>query len=551
MYIIKNALRCVGRSKGRSILIGIIALVIAVSACIGLSIRQAAETAKVSALEGMSVTATISYDRAGAMNKIGGDRASGDKGQEGGFDRDLFADMMSGASALTLEEYRRYASAESVQDFYYTLTAYFNGSDSFFPVSDETADDEEEDGSLEGGNGSVPGMPGGMNTAMPGAMATVGDFTIIGYSSDSAMTSFISGGASVTDGAMFDEGTDDYTCVISEELAVYNDLAVGDTVIITNPSLETETYILTISGIYSNTEANDLFSSEFGTSQDPANRIYLSANALQAILDVSEAASVPVADESTGNEKESAIGGTIAATYVFADTDAYYAFEEEVRTLGLDDSYTVSSADITAFETGLAPLNTLSTMAGWFLLVILIIGGVILVVLNIFNVRERKYEVGVLTAMGMKKWKVAAQFVCEILIVTMLAVLIGVVIGAVSSVPVTNALLETQVESQNSQQMQTDQNFGRPGNMGNGAMGSEMPLDPPSDVSGDGGAGNARLENMLGGAADYITEVHSAMDLTVVLQMIGVGLLLTLVASAASVLFIMRYDPLKILANRD
>ena len=43
MYIIKNARRCIGRSKGRNILIGIIALVIAVSACIGLSIRQAAE----------------------------------------------------------------------------------------------------------------------------------------------------------------------------------------------------------------------------------------------------------------------------------------------------------------------------------------------------------------------------------------------------------------------------------------------------------------------------------------------------------------------------
>ena len=55
----------------------------------------------------------------------------------------------------------------------------------------------------------------------------------------------------------------------------------------------------------------------------------------------------------------------------------------------------------------------------------------------------------------------------------------------------------------------------------------------------------------IGGAADYITEVDSAMNLTVVFQMIGVGLLLTIVASAASVMFIMRYDPLKILSNRD
>lgn len=46
MYILKNALKCIGRAKGRNILIGIIALVIAISACIGLSIRQAAENAK-------------------------------------------------------------------------------------------------------------------------------------------------------------------------------------------------------------------------------------------------------------------------------------------------------------------------------------------------------------------------------------------------------------------------------------------------------------------------------------------------------------------------
>lgn len=555
MYIIKNALRCIGRSKGRNILIGIIALVIAVSACIGLSIRQAAESAKASALDGMSVTATISYDRAGAMNQMGGGRGQGGKGQGGGFDRNEFADMMGNASSLTLEEYQKYATAESVDGFYYTLTAYFNGSDSLLPVSDETTDSEESDGtldgSLDGGDSSVSQRPNGMGGGMMGGMMTMGDFTVIGYSSDSSMTAFVNGNASILEGGtMFEEGTSDYVCVISEELAIYNDLAVGDTVIITNPSLETETYTLTVSGIYTSSETNNFSNAMFGKGQDPANQIYMSANTLQAILDASEGASTTVTDDN-GRESESKITGTLSATYSFADADAYYAFENEVRTLGLDESYTVSSADITAFENSMTPLNTLSTMAGWFLLVILIIGGIILVVLNIFNVRERKYEVGVLTAMGMKKWKVAAQFMCEILVVTMLAVVIGAGIGAVSSVPVTNALLEGQVQSQSNQQNQMEQSFGRPGNMG-GMMGGDMPSDIPSDVPSDiGGGKNNRFENMFGGAADYITEVNSAMNLTVVLQMIGVGLLLTLIASAASVLFIMRYDPLKILANRD
>ena len=540
MYIIKNALRCIGRSKGRNILIGIIALVIAISACIGLSIRQAAESAKTSALEGMSVTATISYDRASAM----GDMAGGRPGMGGGgfgsgsFDPSQFGDIMGKSSSLTLEEYLKYAEAESVQDFYYTLTAYFNGSENFSPVSDETDDgsDGELSGDLDSGNSGMPGFPGGMGGMDFGAS---GDFSIIGYSSDSSMTAFVSGNASIVDGSMFEEGTSDLLCVISEELAMYNGLAVGDTITITNPSLDSETYTLTISGIYTSSENNDFSMSMFGASQDPANRIYMSANALQAVLDASEDA-----------DDDTKVEGTISATYTFADTDAYYAFEEEVRALGLDESYTVSSSDITAFENSLAPLNTLSTMAGWFLLVILIIGGIILVVLNIFNVRERKYEVGVLTAMGMKKWKVAAQFMCEILVVTMIAVVIGAGIGAVSSVPVTNALLEGQVQSQNNQQNQMDQNFGRPGNMGGGFPGGNMG-DMPSDIPSDIGGGKNPFGDMVGGAADYITEVNSAMNLTVVLQMIGVGLLLTLIASAASVLFIMRYDPLKILANRD
>ena len=535
MYIIKNALRCIARSKGRNVLIGIIALVIAVSACIGLSIRQAAESAKESALDGLSVTATIQYDRKGAFENVsGGFPGGGGGGFPGGsFNREDFAGIIGNSSSLTLEEYEKYAEAQSVDLFYYTLTAYLNGSDSLLPVSE----DAESDGDSSTGDTSLDDFLDGMGN-MFGDIKSSGEFSVIGYSSDSAMTEFMNGNASITDGAMFDEGTDELVCVISDMLSMYNNnIAVGSTITLTNPDSSTEEYTLTVVGIYTSDEGNDFSMSMFGTSQAPANHIYMSAAALQKILDTSEATA-----------SDTALDSTLSAIYSFEDADAYYAFTEEVYGLGLDESYVVQSSDITSFENSIAPLTTLSTMAGWFLVVILIIGGVILVVLNIFNVRERKYEVGVLTAMGMKKWKVAAQFICEILVVTMLAVVIGAGIGAVSSVPVTNALLESQIASENSQQSQIEHNFGgRPVNMGSGFLGGNMPTDIPDMPGG----GKKPLEDMLGGAADYISEVDSAMNLTVVFQMIGVGLLLTLVASAASVLFIMRYDPLKILANRD
>ena len=84
---------------------------------------------------------------------------------------------------------------------------------------------------------------GGM---MPGRMGNQGDATVVGYSSDEAMTEFLVGTSTITEGEMFEEGTEEYTCVISDELATYNELEVGDTIVVVNPNNEEESYELTI-----------------------------------------------------------------------------------------------------------------------------------------------------------------------------------------------------------------------------------------------------------------------------------------------------------------
>ncbi len=548
MYIVKNAIRCIGRSKGRNILIGIIVLVIATSACIGLSIRQAAQSAKEETLSGMSVTATISVDRQSMMGGMMG-------GGGGRFDKDQFAEMMGGTSALTLDEYQKYAAASSVKDFYYTATASLNGSDNIEAVSTNgSSSSGSDEGTLDGGMGDFGGgFGGGSFGGRPGMTMSSGDFSITGYSSDSAMTSFIDGTMTMTSGAVFTEGTASYDCIISEELATYNDLAVGSVITLTNPQNEEETYDLTVVGIYSDSSSNEGFSMMRGS--DPANNIYMSYTALNAIIEASEEVSTTVTDENTGMETETALVGTLSATYAFANADDYYQFETDARTLGLSDTYSVSSQNLTAFENSLVPLNTLGEMALWFLIIILIIGAIILVVLNIFNIRERKYEIGVLMAIGMKKGKVAMQFLTEVFVVTLAAVIIGIGVGAVSAVPVTNALLANQIESSQGQADKITDSFGRGempdmGNMGGfgggnfgGGMGG---MQPPS------GGGFDMIGNIFGeDAANYVSEVNSAMNLTVVLEMLGIAILLTLVAGAVSMLFVMRYEPLKILSNRD
>lgn len=131
-------------------------MIIAVSACLGLSIRQAAENAKESTLEGMSVTGTISYDRQSMMGGFGGGSRPDFSGE---FDKDAFEDMMSDASSLTLEEYLVYANASTVEDFYYTLTAYFDGSENFEPVTTDSSSGSSGSSGFPGG--SMPDFGGG------------------------------------------------------------------------------------------------------------------------------------------------------------------------------------------------------------------------------------------------------------------------------------------------------------------------------------------------------------------------------------------------------
>lgn len=556
MYVLRNALKCISRSIGRNILIGIIVLVISVSACIGLFIRQAAENAKTDTLADLSITATISFDRSSAMKEMRDQMSADGENQQGNeppsFDRSQFKDMMNESSSLTLEEYQTYAEADSVQDFYYTLSASLNGSDDFEPVSNTTENTDEDNttettGSSENyGNMTAPdgmggNMPGGMGGGMERMMGAQSDFSITGYSSEDAMTSFIEGTATIEEGAVFEENTTKQVCIISSELATYNDLSVGDKITLTNPNNEDETYKFKIVGIYSDSSANESSFSMMGaTSTDPANQIYTSYEALQAIIDKSAETSETTTDENTGMEFETGLAGTLTGTYVFANTEDYYTFEEEVAEMGLDDSYAVSSSDITAFENSLAPLETLSTTAGYFLIVILLIGAILLIVLNIFYIRERKYEIGVLTAIGMKKGKVALQFLAEIMVVTLVAVIISIGIGAVTSVPVTNALLESRTSARTAQAEQVEMNFGRGGDMGGKG---DMQTPPDANMGG--------MQQFMSDTSDYITEINSTIDIVVILQMLGIALLLTLVASTVSILFIMRYEPLKILANRD
>lgn len=341
----------------------------------------------------------------------------------------------------------------------------------------------------------------------------------------------------VTEGAVFDIDSSTLQCIISDELAILNELNVGDNITLVNPNNEEETISLNICGIYNNSEASTSQHGNmmgFSPSSDPANQIYLSFNSLNSIIETSKSKATTSTDETTGIETSTALRSQESGTYVFSNIENYEAFKSDAVTLGLDDTlYTISSQDVNSYEQSMVPLSNLSNYSLYFLLVVLGIGGTILIIFNVFAVRERKYEIGVLAAIGMNKLKIATQFITEAFAVTFISITISICIGATISVPIANTLLENQIASVESTNEATKDNFGGDfqGKMSGGRAPSAMTSPSKTPVN-------------------YIDNITASIDMVVLLQLLGLGILLTLISSATAVISILRYEPLKILSNR-
>lgn len=486
MYMIKNAIRNITRLKGKHLLLGCITFVIGLATCLSLSIQAAAQTEKENGLENLTITATIAYDRQAMMESM---RSSSTSEQDP-------KTMMKNVQSLSLDEMAQYAQAEAVKAFYYTGSVSVNGSgiEAITTQSSDTSNAEMPQGK---------GMPG------QGRFANMGDLSITGYSSHDAMQEFVDGVKTIKEGTLFEEGSVDASCLIHEEFAIYNDIAINDTIQVVNPQNEEEILSLKVIGVYTSDATTSESNFMQMTMMDPANQIYMSYDALQKLIATSSG--------------DTAMTMQTTGTYTFQDVQAYEAFEEQAHALGLSDEYTVTSKDVMAYEQSLQPLKNLSTYATYFLFIFLIIGSCILIVLHMYHIRERKYEIGVLAAIGMQKQKIAFQFIAEIFFVTMTAIVIGCGVGAFASVPVTNALLSTQTGNETSM-LPNESN----------AMDMQAPRKAFSSST-----------------TEMISTVEQATDVNVILQIIGIGVLLTLLTGGTSVLAVLRYEPLKILSNRE
>ena len=212
----------------------------------------------------------------------------------------------------------------------------------------------------------------------------------------------------------------------------------------------------------------------------------------------------------------------VTPTFILLNKESVDSFTEEVKEKGLGEYYTINT-NLEELETATESIENVKTFATTFLIITLAISAVVLFVINMINIRERKYEIGVFRTIGVSKFKLTMQFVLEILIVSIVMLILGAVLGGYFSKPVGNMLLENEIASTEVAEEEISKNFGK------GPM--EMEFNRTRKV-------------------ETINTINAVVDIVVVGQLLGIGVLLVLISSLASMISIQRFSPLTILKER-
>ena len=538
MYIFKNAWKNITRNKGRNILIGIIVVVIAAASSITLAIRESANDIVNAYRDKNKIEATIGMDRNSLMQNLKKDNSS----QEG------MINAFNKIEGVTEEEISKYGESEYVSEYYYTYDLSVDAKDikeATDSLVKETTETKTTTEKRTFGGSDFPGFPGGgeqfkrstttkKTEKIFNEKAQDGAFTLIGYSSYENMSKFISGDYTITEGKVSSDFESD-SVVISEELATLNELKVGDTITFVDPKNSKNTYTATITGIYKeNTKSSSNMASMFTNS---ANEIITNITFIKKIL--------------AGNEE---LKVTITPTFIIKNVELVEKFSAEVKEKGLSEYYKITS-NVDEIESATESVDNIKVFATTFLIITLIIGGVVLVVINMINIRERRYEIGVLRTVGMKKSKLSFQFMTELLIIAFVSLIIGAGIGACLSVPVSNKLLANEISNASNKYEDIGKNFGK---------GSFNPMEKPGNLEDDTGNDNSSNEKneTKENAKDFkelnfgvakVSEVDSIdaiVDFKVLAELLIIGVLLTILSSLASLIAIARFSPLKILKER-
>ncbi|MBS7577329.1 MULTISPECIES: FtsX-like permease family protein [unclassified Enterococcus] len=422
--------------KGRTTLLILVFSAILIFVLAGLTIRSSANQSIEAAKKSTGATVSLSINR-DALMKARTNESSSDSTST------TETPTMPTISLATAE---KIAALDGVKSYNYaTSTTALAVSNITAIVTEDSSDATTSSSESAENSGGPQGEMGGGSQMME---MNSGDFQITGTNSTETSSDFTDGTSKITSGrGITSEDKDTNNVVISEDLAEDNSLSVGDKFTISDTD-STASIEVTIVGIYSTSAQVDDMMMRNAT-MNPVNEIY---------------GYLTLANTIKGSDDTDTIS---AATYNLEDPNELDSFVEKANKLIDTDQLQLQTND-EMYQQMLKPLNNVASFATNIVWLVSIAGIIILSLIVIMIIRERRYEIGVLLSLGEGKFKVIMQFFSELVVVMVVAVGIAAVSGNFVGNIVGQQLLDQQTTAQTESSTTADNSQQGPGGQGGG-----------------------------------------------------------------------------------
>ncbi|MFT8966328.1 ABC transporter permease [Leuconostoc suionicum] len=488
MDFIKRAGLYLRQKIGRTALITLVMSAIMIFVLAGIIIQSAAIQATNSAKNSAGTTVTLSADREKAFASMRKSQSSSSSSSSSSSNAAPAAITMPSVKIKTAD---KIAALSNVAGYQYSNSASVNAS-GFSAVTTSS--------SSGGGQG---GFSGSSNS---------GDITISGVSTTAAETNFKSKSYKITSGrgiTAADKNTNNV--VIESELATSNSLKVGSTIKVKTTDDDSKTYTLNVVGIY---KAKTSTSSQGGPNMsDPSNTIYSSYTFAGTVN-----------------------GDTTSVTsvvYTLTDSSKEKAFTKQAKKL-ISSSFSLTSSSET-YALLMKPMKNVQSFANKIVWIVGIAGTIILALITVLMIRERRHEIGVLMALGESKFKIVLQLFSELFAVLVLSLVIAGVAGNFVENAVGKQLVSQQTTA--TQSTSTGAGFGGGGQQPGGGGGTA-----PS------GAGRSGQTSMTA-SGSQVSTLKTKISAKSMAELGGLGLGIIAIAVVAGSTPIYRLKPKKILSN--
>ncbi|MGE9753807.1 ABC transporter permease [Bacillus inaquosorum] len=485
MNFIKRAFWNMKAKKGKTLLQLFVFTVICVFVLSGLTIQSAAQKSSELARQELGGSVTLQVDRQKQMEK------QQDSGEKRSFE----------STPIKVSDANKLAALDHVKSYNYITSASANAGN-FDAIESSSSSDSSSSSSSSNTKNS-----------QGGPQMVQADLSIEGVISTALVDDFSDGDSKITDGrAITKSDVGKKVTVINETLAEENDLSVGDSITIESATDEDTTVKLKIVGIYKTTSSGDDQAQNFSF-LNPYNKLYTPYTATAALK---------------GDDYKNTID---SAVYYMDDTKNIDAFVKAAKKTSIDfDTFTLNTND-QLYQQMVGPIENVASFSKNVVYLVSVAGAVILGLIVMMSIRERKYEMGVLMAIGEKRWKLIGQFLTEILIVAVIAIGIASLTGNLVANQLGNQLLSQQISSStDSTQTASGQSGQMPG--GGGGMGGGMFGHSSANV-------------------DVIDSLNVAVSMNDMLVLGGIGIFIAIIATLLPSISVLRLHPKTILTKQE